>query len=260
MEREPFADSPVFTFDRPHRGLLRLWLDTGLPQNAVTHDNHSELGRVWGAVADDEARVVLVRGVNGAFCGGGTAAFLGPLVDDHRARMQVLDDMRALIRGVTECPKPVVSAIDGYCAGAGLALGVMADVSLVARSATLHDAHTIAGLVCGDHAAFAWPLLMGMAKAKYHLLTATPLDGEEAERLGLVSLVVDDDRLHDRALNLARDMAGMDGEALSLNKRALNGWWRLAGPVMEEAAVLEAMSFAGEGARALVRGWESRPR
>ena len=72
--------------------------------------------------------------------------------------MNVYEDIRALVLNMLDCPKPIVSAIEGFCSGAGLAVGIMADISIAARSATFIDTHTIVGLACGDHAALSWPL------------------------------------------------------------------------------------------------------
>ncbi len=77
---------------------------------------------------------------------------------------------------------------------------MLADVSVVGRTARIIDGHTKIGVAAGDHAAICWPLLCGMAKAKYYLLTCETLTGEEAERIGLVSLCVDDDQVLERAL------------------------------------------------------------
>ncbi len=246
----PYRDFTVFKADRPHPGILRIWIDTGVPNNGVTHENHPEFGRIWRAVAEeDDVRVVLVRGVNGVFCGGGDPSFLGPLVDSHRTRATVYEDIRALVLNLIDCPKPVVCAVEGLCSGAGLAVAIMADISVVARSATLIDSHHMAGLACGDHAVMSWPLLMGMAKSKYHLLTATALSGEEAERNGLVALCVDDEELHDRALKVAQRLAALPGDAASQTKRALNSWYRMAQPIFEQAAAQEAFGFAGDTVR-----------
>ena len=98
------------------------------------------------------------------------------------------------------CSKPVVSAIRGPAVGAGLVVALLADVSVAGRSAKIVDGHTRLGVAAGDHAAICWPLLCGMAKAKYYLLSCASLTGEEAERIGLVSLCVDDDEVTERAV------------------------------------------------------------
>ena len=109
-------------------------------------------------------------------------------------------EARDLVFNVINCSKPIVSAMHGAAVGAGLVAGLLADVSVASRTAKIIDGHTRLGVAAGDHAAICWPLLCGMAKAKYYLLTCDPLTGEEAERIGLVSLCVDDDEVHDRAL------------------------------------------------------------
>ena len=94
--------------------------------------------------------------------------------------------------------KPIVSAINGVAVGAGLAVALLADVSVMAETARLSDGHTRLGVAAGDHAALLWPLLCGMAKAKYYLMTADFVDGPEAERIGLVTRCVPDDAGADR--------------------------------------------------------------
>ena len=127
---------------------------------------------------------------------------------DYAVRTRVMREARDLVFNVINCSKPIVSAMHGPAVGAGLVAGMLADVSVVGRTARIIDGHTRLGVAAGDHAAICWPLLCGMAKAKYYLLTCDTLTGEEAERIGLVSLCVDDDEVHDRALEVAAQLAG----------------------------------------------------
>jgi enoyl-CoA hydratase len=124
-------------------------------------------------------------------------------------------------------------------------VGLLADVSIAARSARLIDGHTRLGVAAGDHAAIIWPLLCGMAKAKYYLLTGEPVSGEEAERIGLVSLCVPDEELHDRARTIARQLAAGSPTAIRWSKYALNNWLRLAGPIYDASLALEFLGFTG---------------
>ena len=105
-------------------------------------------------------------------------------------------EARDIVYNVINCSKPIVSAVHGPAVGAGLVVAMLADVSVVGRTARIIDGHTKIGVAAGDHAAICWPLLCGMAKAKYYLLTCETLTGEEAERIGLVSMCVDDDEVH----------------------------------------------------------------
>jgi enoyl-CoA hydratase len=171
------------------------------------------------------------------------------IADDHDTRIRVLREARDLVYNVLNCSKPIVSAMIGPAVGAGLVVGLLADISIAAKSARIIDGHTRLGVAAGDHAAIVWPLLCGMAKAKYHLLTCTPLSGEEAERIGLVSLCVEDAELHDRALAVARQLATGSQSAIRWTKYSLNNWIRLAGPSFDASLALEFLGFAGPDVR-----------
>ena len=236
-------------FDRPDPGVLRITLDApGL--NAVGPAMHAQLAEVWPVVdADPETRVVVVRGAGRAFSAGGSFELLEAVADDETARLRVLREARDLVSNMLECSKPVVSAIVGPAVGAGLAVALLADISVAGRSARILDGHTRLGVAAGDHAVIAWPLLCGMAKAKYLLLTSSSLTGEEAERAGLVSLCVDDDAVHDTALGIARDLAAGAQSAIRFTKLALNHWYRQAGPAFDASLAYEFLGFAGQDAR-----------
>src|SRR5205085_1224772 len=170
---------------------------------------------------------------------------LDTMLHDYEARTRVLREARDLVFNVINCAKPIVSAIHGPAVGAGLAAGILADVSVVARTARIIDGHTRLGIAAGDHAAICWPLLCGMAKAKYYLLTCETLTGEEAERIGLVSLCVDDDQVHAKAMEVAVKLAGMSTTALSWTKHTLNHWYRAAAPAFDASLAYEFIGFGG---------------
>jgi enoyl-CoA hydratase len=158
------------------------------------------------------------------------------------------------------CSKPNVSAIHGPAVGAALAAGILADVSIAARTAKIIDGHTKLGVAAGDHAAIIWPILCGMAKAKYYLMTCEAMTGEEAERIGLVSLCVDDDKLYETALGVCRKLADGAPAAVRWTKYALNNWLRAAGPIFDTSLALEFLGMTGpdvpEGVKAVK---EKRP-
>src|SRR5262249_19035299 len=139
--------------------------------------------------------------------------------------------------------------------GAGLAVALLADVSVAGRGARIIDGHTRLGVAAGDHAAIIWALLCGMAKAKYHLLLCEPLTGAEAERIGLARGCVADGEVHERALELAGRLADGAAQAIAFTKHALNNWLRAAGPAFDASLAMEFLGFAGpdlhEGVRAL---------
>ncbi|MEC8180615.1 MAG: enoyl-CoA hydratase/isomerase family protein, partial [Pseudomonadota bacterium] len=167
---------------------------------------------------------------------------------------------RDLVYNVINCNKPIVSAINGVAVGAGLVVGILADISIVGKSAKIIDGHTRLGVAAGDVACVIWPLLCGMAKAKYYLMTCKPLSGPEAERIGLVSLCVEDADLQATALETANDLAGGAQSAIRWTKYALNNWLRQAGPIFDTSTALEMLGFAGaEAAEGLAAHLEKRP-
>jgi enoyl-CoA hydratase len=239
---------PGLTFDRPADGVLRITMDApGL--NAVTPAVHREIADVWLAVdRDPQTRVALLRGAGRAFSAGGSFDLLGGMIDDYATRTRVMREARDLVFNVINCSKPIVSAIHGPAVGAGLVAGILADVSVVSRTARIIDGHTRLGVTAGDHAAICWPLLCGMAKAKYYLLTCDNLTGEEAERIGLVSLCVDEDQVQERALEVAEQLAGGAQSAIRWTKQTLNNWYRAQSAVLDASLAYEFYGFGGPDA------------
>jgi enoyl-CoA hydratase len=232
-------------FERPHPGVLEIVLDNP-PVNSVGIDGHREITEVWLDVArDDEVRSVLLRAEGRAFSAGGDFDLLDHIMSTHSNAARVMKEAGDLVRNIVECPQPIVSAINGVAVGAGLAAALLADIPIAGRSARLLDGHVTIGVAAGDHAVVLWPLLIGMAKAKYHLLTNDPIDGAEAERLGLVSKVVGDDVLRDEATAVAVKLAEGSRSAIQWTKRSLNHWLRDAFPAFDASLALEFLGWLG---------------
>ena len=260
MTEELSATFPHLRFDRPAERVLRITLD-GPGLNAVDIDTHRELADVWQAVdRDPTTHVALLCGAGKAFSAGGSFELLDEMIDDYAARTRILREARDLVFGVINCSKPIVSAIHGPAVGAGLVAGLLADVSIVGRTAKIIDGHTRLGVAAGDHAAICWPLLCGMAKAKYYLLTCDPLTGEEAERIGLVSMCVDDEDVQDRALVVATQLAEGAQSAIRWTKHSLNNWYRDHSSIFDASWGLEFYGFGGpDAAEGLASHREKRP-
>ncbi len=255
------TEFPSLDIERLEDGILRLTLRAPGRLNAVSEAQHGELARVWNAIGEDtETRAVLVRGADGAFSSGGDLDLVLRIADDEETRQRVFHEARDLVYNMLACPTPIVSAITGPAVGAGLVVGLLADVSLASPKARIVDGHTKLGVAAGDHAAIVWPLLCGMAKAKYHLLLCEEVDGVEAERIGLVSLCVPEEELEDRALEIARRLASGSRSAISHTKLSLNEWMKTAGPIFDASLALEFLDMTGPDVRegvAAVR--EKRP-
>ncbi|MGH8998354.1 MAG: enoyl-CoA hydratase/isomerase family protein [Acidimicrobiia bacterium] len=245
-----YRDYEALDLDFVEDGILRLTFDNPERRNAVTFAQHTELARIWGDVdADPAVRVVIVTGAGGVFSAGGDFEMIERMADDFSERVRTMGEARDIVYGVVNCSKPVVSAMDGPAVGAGLAVGLLADVSIVTPSTRIIDGHTRLGVAAGDHGVLIWPLLCGLAKAKYYLLTCEPIPGEEAERIGLVSLCVPEDELADRALAVARSLASGSQSAIRWTKLALGGWLRAAGPVFDVSVAYETLGFGGPDVR-----------
>ena len=234
------------SFERPREGILLVLLDRPEQLNATDAVMHAELARVWRDIADDtSSRAVVLAGRGRAFCAGGDLDLIAEQVGNFDLVVQTMEEVTAIVRGILDCPKPIVSAVHGTAYGAGLALALLADISVVAEDAKLSDGHVRVGLAAGDHAVLLWPLLCGMAKAKYHLLTGAPLDGREAERIGLVSRCVPEDQVLPEALDIAERLAHSSPTAVRWTRSTLNHWYRSAMPAFEASLALEALGFFG---------------
>ena len=181
-------------------------------------------------------RAVLVRGEGKAFSSGGSFDLIDETIGDYEGRIRIMREARDLVLNMVNFDKPVISAIRGPAVGAGLVVALLADISVAGRTAKIIDGHTKLGVAAGDHAAICWPLLVGMAKAKYYLLTCETLVGEEAERIGLVSICVDDDDVLTTASRIADDLAQGAQNAIRWTKRSLNSWYRMFGPDLRNVA------------------------
>jgi enoyl-CoA hydratase len=214
------------------------------------HVGHSELTEIWRDVGRDESvKVAVLRGEGMGFSGGGDLALVQDMADDFEVRSRVWKEARDLVYNLINCDKPIVSAMHGPAVGAGLVAGLLADISIAADNAKIVDGHTRLGVAAGDHAAIIWPLLCGMAKAKYYLLLCEAVSGAEAERIGLVSLCVPEDQLLTKAYEVADKLAAGSQSAIRWTKYALNNWLRQAGPNFDASLALEFMGFSGPDVR-----------
>ncbi len=241
------SQHPTLRFETPSDGVLAVVLDA--PNlNAVNAAMHADLAQVWTSIdADPTVRAVVVRGEGRAFSAGGDFDMIEQLIAEPTVRDRIMGEARDLVYNLLDCSKPIVSAIHGPAVGAGLVVALLADISVAERRAKIVDGHTRLGVAAGDHAAICWPLLCGMAKAKYHLLTCRPMTGEEAERCGLVSMVVEDGEAYATALEIATELAAGSTSAIAHTKQALNGWYRqVGGAIFEHSLALEFLGFAGD--------------
>jgi len=237
-------------FARPFEGVLEVILSNPGRLNAADSQMHRELANVWRDIdADETIGAVLVRGEGGAFSSGGDFEMIEEMIGDYQVLLRVWKEARDLVYGVVNCSKPIVAAIEGPAVGAGLAVALLSDISVAGKTAHIVDGHVRLGVAAGDHAVMIWPLLCGLSKAKYYLLSNEPLSGEEAERIGLVSRCVEDGQVYTEALKIAQRLTQGSPTAIRFSKYALNNWLRMMGPNFDTSLALEFMGFMGPDAR-----------
>ena len=244
-------DFPSLQFVAPEAGIIEVVIANQGRLNAATEAMHRDLAQVWRSIdTDDAVRVAVVRGEGAHFSSGGDFDMIERMIDDEATLIRVWKEASDLVYNLINCSKPVVSAVRGNAVGAGLAVALLADVSVAAENARILDGHTRLGVAAGDHAVIIWPLLCGLAKARYHLLTNKPLSGADAERIGLIAVAVPDDQVLGTAFDIARILCAGSATAMRWTKHALNNWLRLAGPSFDTSLALEFLGFRLADARA----------
>jgi enoyl-CoA hydratase len=243
---DPYAGYTRLRLERPHPKVLRIVMDNGR-MNSADHAMHSELARIWKDLDQDSTvNVAILTGAGKVFSAGGDFSMIKDLMNDSEARLRGWKEARDIVYNLINCSKPVVTAMRGVSVGAGLVCGLLGDISIASKDCVIVDGHTRLGVAAGDHAAIIWPLLCGMAKAKYYLMLCDRLTGEEAERIGLISLAVEDTDLDGKALEIATRLATGAQSAIRLTKYSLNNWLRQAGPTFDTSLALEFLGFAGD--------------
>jgi enoyl-CoA hydratase len=214
--------------------------------NALTATLHRETSEIWRDVHDDPSvSACIITGSERAFSAGGDLNHERKVCDDYDLRMQALKESRDLVYNMINCSKPIVSAVQGWAVGAGIACALLADISIAARDARFSDGHAKIGVAAGDHATILWPLLCGMARAKYFLLLSEPFSGQQAADMGIVSLAVDSAEVQAKAVEIATRLASQAPAATRWTKHALNHWLRQAAPIFDSSLAYEFIGFAG---------------
>ena len=257
---DPAAYEAIAVEHRPG-GVALATLDRPAKRNAVDGVLHHELTTLWrDADADERVRALVVTGAGPSFCAGGdfspNAVPLG-----SRGGVSAIEEGRRIVDHLLECRKPVIAAVNGHAMGLGATVALLCDVVLAGRSAVFADTHVALGIGAGDGGQLIWPLLVGVNRAKYFLMTGDRVDAAEAERLGLVLRVVDDDRLLDEALALAGRLAAGPAQAISASKMAVNAWMRsISATVLPISLALEEATFSSADHREAVAAFrEKRP-
>lgn len=236
--------------DKQPSGVALATLNRPQRLNAVDGAMHHELTQLWlDADADPEVKVLLVTGAGRAFCAGGDFSGSGVPIGggDDRAMMR---EARQIVDNLLDCSKPIVSAVNGYAMGLGATVALLADIVVASDKAVIADTHVKMGIGAGDGGQVIWPLLMGVNRAKYFLMTGERLTAQEALELGLVNFVVEHDAHLERAMTIARNLAEGPGKAISASKVPINKYIKMVSNlVLPLSLSLEEASMVSEDAR-----------
>jgi enoyl-CoA hydratase len=234
--------------------------------NAVNGRLHYELANLGrDADLDRRTKVLVITGSGRAFCAGGD--FSSGSVPDAGAGdpaangVDMMLEARMIVDGLLECTKPVLAAVGGFAMGLGATVALLCDIVVADRSATFADTHVSMGIGAGDGGQLIWPLLMGVNRAKYFLMTGDRLQAEEAERLGLVNFVTEDGRALARALEIADRLAAGPTAAITASKVPINTWIRAqSAQILPLSLKMEELTIATDDAREAGRAFvEKRP-
>jgi 2-(1,2-epoxy-1,2-dihydrophenyl)acetyl-CoA isomerase len=189
--------------------------------------------------ADNAIHVVILTAAGRVFCAGGDLGTMGRRDGNPAWEMgqYIRRNVHPVARAVDALQKPYLCALNGTATGAGLDMALMADIRFAARRARFAESYIKVGLVPGDGGAFLLPRLVGLTKALELLWTGDFISAEEAERIGLVSKVCDDDKLMDETHAFAERLANGPSIAIRLTKQAVYQCLR-----MDFLASLEAIT------------------
>jgi len=213
--------------DRPRDGVVVLRLNRPRCLNAINEAMQTELAQVLADLARDESvRAVALTGAGRGFCAGIDVRDFGPSMLQAAApaldRMRFQERMAALAEAVRALPQPVVAAVNGPCVGAGLALCLAADIRICSAAASFGNAAILLGLSGAEMGmSYHLPRIVGTSVAADWMLTGRTVSATEADRRGLVSELVEPQRLFDRAVELASLIADLAPLGVQLTKRAL---------------------------------------
>jgi enoyl-CoA hydratase/carnithine racemase len=217
----------TLNLDTPSTGTLVLRLDRPERLNAINEVMVRELQEACAQIASDaDVRVVVLTGTGRGFCSGIDLRDFGPGAPAATApasdRLRFQEMMASLPLGLRALPQPVIAAVNGPAVGGGLALCLGADLRLGARSASFGNAAILIGLSGAEMGmSYHLPRIVGTSVAADWMLTGRTVSADEAYRCGLVSELVDDDRLLDRALELAARIAANSPLGVQMTKGAL---------------------------------------
>lgn len=222
--------------------------------NAVNGRMHTELANIAReADSDDEVKVLVLTGAGRAFCAGGD---FGPDSDVMGGGRRTMKEPLEIVNLMLDCSIPIVSAVKGYAMGLGATVALLADVVVAGQSTAFADTHVKMGVGAGDGGQVIWPLLMGVNRAKWFLMTGERVTGEALHEMGLVNFLVEDDQIMKKALECADQLAAGPAKAITASKVPINHYIKMiSNLVLPLSLTMEGETFHSKDAKEAQRAF-----
>ena len=214
-------------------------------KNALSLEMRAELIELFREIGDDASvNVVVLTGSGNAFCSGGDIRTMeGIAAIPGRIRLK---KGQRLIKAMTELEKPIIGAINGIAAGAGVSIALACDILIASENAKFAVSFVKVGLTPDWGQYYFLPQRIGLARAKELMFTGDVIDAHEAERIGLINRVVPSDKLEEEASSLAKRFATGPGQAYAMIKAALGRWPASLETFLEMESTMQAVAFSSE--------------
>ncbi|QDI91651.1 enoyl-CoA hydratase [Salicibibacter halophilus] len=203
-------------------GIRTIKLNRPERMNAINDEISSGIQQaIADASSDDDVRVIVITGEGRAFCSG---LDLSEMPNMFGTRHEQLDELGWVGRqalAIVNCDKPVIAAINGTAAGAGLSLALACDLRFMSGNARVTTGYIRRGLSPDAGMSYFLPRLVGQAQAAQMIFTGHNIEAEEAEHIGLVNDVFAEEEFHERVMAFAQDIAAGPPIALTFSKRLL---------------------------------------
>jgi 2-(1,2-epoxy-1,2-dihydrophenyl)acetyl-CoA isomerase len=225
--------------------IVKITLHIPERRNPLHLDMRAELIEALSRVsADDSAKVVVITGAGKAFSSGGDITTMaGETSISARLRLK---KAQRVIKSMIELEKPIIGAINGVAAGAGVSLALACDILIASEEAKFAMSFVKIGLIPDMGSYYLVPLRVGVARAKELMFTGDMIDAREAERIGLVNKVVSPEKLEEEVSSLASRLANGPSQAYAMIKAALNRWPASLESFFEMESSMQAVAFSSE--------------
>ena len=221
--------------------ILTITINRPDDMNAVNEQLHGEFSTIFiDAEYDDDIDIVILTGSGKAFCAGGDLKWLLGIQGDPVATSYHISHDRKIQNAMLDMEKPIIAKVNGPAIGLGCSLALFCDFVYATPRSKFADPHVSVGLVAGDGGCVMWPQLIGYARAKKFLLTGEIMLANDSLEMGLITEVVDEDKIDAEVQQLAEKLRDGAKYAIRWTKTSINAGLKvIANSIIDRAAAFE---------------------